>query len=345
MKILILGAFNKGALENYYISGLRSAGAECSFFDIAETYYQSIRDSTVNKIINKIFPDFFFDKINKALFHFISNQQFDVILVFKGLTLYESSIEKLKQHAKILCCYNPDHPFRFYSPGSGNRHIINSIKHYDIYFTYSENICRQLKQEWKSDSYVIPFGFDGSNAPGKDLDNSTYINKWLFIGTWDKYRMNWLSNLSINSLNIYGDAKWAGSNGKNNITANAYQGKPLYDGEYKVAIKNASGIINLLRRQNIEEQSHNMRTFEVPGYGGLMIANRTDEQQSFFEEDKEAVYFDSAEELSDKINFLAKHPSSISSIKAAAFLRASCSGYSYSDRSSEMFRILKNYSK
>ncbi len=92
----------------------------------------------------------------------------------------------------------------------------------------------------------------------------------------------------------------------------------IYDGQYIEAIQNASGVINLLRRQNIEEGSHNMRTFEVPGYGGLLIANRTTEQRDFFEEDKEAIFFESVEELNDKLNFLGRNKEIVNRIKQAA---------------------------
>ena len=104
--------------------------------------------------------------------------------------------------------------------------------------------------------------------------------------------------------------------------AAAYRGGPIYNRQYTEAIQNAAGVINLLRRQNIEEESHNMRTFEVPGYGGLLIANRTEEQSSFFEEDKEAVFFNGVEELNEKLNFLGRNREFIERIKKAARIRS-----------------------
>ncbi len=165
MKILILGAFNPGALENYYFRGLQQAGADCSRFDIAADYYAAISHSLLNKVINKLDGDYFSKDINKNVLGFLRNKRFDVILVFKGMTLYTSTIEKLKAHTTILCCYNPDHPFKFFSPGTGNKHILDSIPLYDIYFTFSTNISEQLKKDWNAESYVIPFGYDDSELP------------------------------------------------------------------------------------------------------------------------------------------------------------------------------------
>ena len=343
MKILILGAFNKGALENYYLRGLQRAGADCSRFDIAQDYYSAISHSLLNKAINKIDGSFFLKGINEKLFQYLLNKHFDVILVFKGLTLYESTIEKLRAHTIILTCYNPDHPFKFYSPGSGNSHILKSIAHYDFYFTYSGNICEQLKRDWKVKSYVIPFGYDDTNDSEPRTNGCFYENKWLFIGTWDRERMTWLMKIHKENLNIYGDDKWSARAGRNNTVAEAYQGRALYNEDYKSAIRNASGIINLLRRQNIQEGSHNMRTFEVPGYGGLLISNRTEEQEYFFEEDKEAIFFDGVEELNDKLSYLNRNREVINKMKLAARIRSEESGYGYSCRSKQLFQLLTEH--
>ncbi len=343
MKVLLLGAFTKGALENYYFNGLQRAGACCSCFDIAEDYYTAISHSILNKAINKVNGSFFLKDINKNLFQFLLNKRFDAILVFKGLTLYASTIEKLKTYTDILCCYNPDHPFKFFSPGTGNRHILESISHYDIYFTYAQNICEQLKRDWKVDSYVIPFGYDDSDDSELKSTGSVYENKWLFIGTWDRERMAWLNKVHKDNLHIYGDDKWSSHGAKNKAIATAYQGKSLYDKEYKEAIKNAAGVINLLRRQNIEEGSHNMRTFEVPGYGGLLVANRTEEQEFFFEEDKEAIFFDGVEEFNDKLDFLNRNKGIVERIKLAARARSEKSGYSYNCRSKQLYQLLSEH--
>ena len=119
-------------------------------------------------------------------------------------------------------------------------------------------------------------------------------------------------------------------------------GYPLYNEQYAHACKNSLGIINFLRKQNLVEGSHNMRTFEVPGYGGLLIANRTQEQLEFFEEDKEAVYFGNLQELEDKLTFLSARKSLVETLKSQALLRARKSNYSYSHRTKQLSDILKS---
>lgn len=341
MKVLLLGSFDIGALENYYVKGLLSKTSYLDKFDIAEGYYSKLNDALINKVISKAIPSFFFRSINTQLLQFVNKRQYDVILVFKGLTLFPQTINELKKNTRLLCCYNPDHPFKFFSEGSGNRNILDSISLYDIYISYSRRIAADLNAQYKVNAYSVPFGYDDSSFPQETRQAEDFYNKWLFIGAYDRQRALFLEKLDDNDVDIYGDSKWR-SRSKNNI-GKKYKGQPLYNMNYKQAIRYSNGVFNLLRRQNIEEESHNMRSFEVPGYGGVLIANRTEEQMYFFEDNKEAVYFDSMDELKDKLDYLRKNPGKIDAIKSAALQRSKSSSYSYTDRSEELYRIFENH--
>jgi spore maturation protein CgeB len=339
MKILILGAFGKGAMELYYVRGLKNEGTDITTFDIATPYYETLDRSVINKVINKLSPAIFYKPVNKALVQFVQGKKYDVILVFKGLTLFPQTIKLLKEHARLLCCYNPDHPYKFFSEGSGNANIADSISLYDMYFTYAVQVTNDLRKLYKVNAYTIPFGYDDTAPVHAGVTDSDIKSKWLFIGAFDNERAAFLHQLGEENLAIYGDAKWNSRNPFNRFIKAAYKGRAIYDEEYKSTVAAGAGVFNLLRQQNIEERSHNMRTFEVPGYGGLLISNRTEEQSAFYEEDREAVFFDSIDELKDKLHYLQAHPNQIEKMKAAALVRSQRSNYSYQHRSREMYRI------
>lgn len=343
MKILLLGSFDRGALENYYVNGFLSKPITLEKFDITESYYSKLAASLANRVINKVKPSIFFRSINALLLEYIDKRYYDAIIVFKGLTLFPHTIAELKKKTRLLCCYNPDHPFKFFSEGSGNENILKSIQFYDIYFSYARRIATDLQSRYKVGSYVVPFGYDSASFPPESDQGKQFGDKWLFIGAFDNARALFLKRLDESDIDIYGDSKWISRNRNNIVGKKYYRGKPLYNVDYKQAIRYSNGVFNLLRRQNLEEQSHNMRTFEVPGYGGVLIANRTEEQMSFFEDNKEAVYFDSIDELKDKLHYLRKHPRRIEEIKSAALERSKRSGYSYADRSDEIYRIIENH--
>ena len=106
--------------------------------------------------------------------------------------------------------------------------------------------------------------------------------------------------------------------------------RELWCAEYSKAIQAASIVLGLLNHAN--RDLHTARSFEIPACGGFMLAERTDEHCSFFEEDKEAVYFSSMDELVDKLLFYISNELARRKIAEAGYLRCTTSGYQYSDR-------------
>jgi len=64
----------------------------------------------------------------------------------------------------------------------------------------------------------------------------------------------------------------------------------------------------------------------------MMIADRTDEHQEFFEEGKEAEFFSSTEELVDKVRFYLSNESLREQIACNGYRRCLTAGYSYKNR-------------
>jgi spore maturation protein CgeB len=64
--------------------------------------------------------------------------------------------------------------------------------------------------------------------------------------------------------------------------------------------------LNVLNAENLG--GPNMRTFEVPGSGGVMLARYSAEQQEFFPENEAAIYYRSPAEIDDKIDRVMHDP-------------------------------------
>ena len=88
-----------------------------------------------------------------------------------------------------------------------------------------------------------------------------------------------------------------------------------------------------------------MRTFEVSACGGFLLSVRTDEAKSFFEEDREAAYFSSPEELKEKIDFYLKNDGLRKQIAEAGYKKLVDSDYSYTDRAKKIIEVYKNFQK
>lgn len=88
----------------------------------------------------------------------------------------------------------------------------------------------------------------------------------------------------------------------------AIRGAQIYGAEMVKAVRAARISINILRVQN--QNSHNMRTFEIPGCRGLMASQFSAEQNEFFEGGRAAIYFkspgDAVAKIADVISQEAK---------------------------------------
>ena len=57
-----------------------------------------------------------------------------------------------------------------------------------------------------------------------------------------------------------------------------------------------------------DKNSHNMKSFEIPALGGLMLTNFSREQMLFFEQNKECFMYKNKKDFINKIKFIFSHP-------------------------------------
>jgi len=246
--VLILGSLSSGALEHQYSRGFKLAKWTVSSLDIQNKSNIKKDRNLASKILHRITPNHFYKEINMEVISFAKNNKPLIILIFKGMELFPETLLELKKYCKLLCNYNPDHPFKFYSKGAGNANVINSIKHFDLHFSYSENICRQLNIDYKVNSYCVPFGYDETLKPVKSKA-ANLLEQILFIGAWDKDRALKIKALAEFNVQVFGPDIW---NKKLKSLKNInYYNEPLYAQDYVNACYSATGVLNFLRPQNI----------------------------------------------------------------------------------------------
>lgn len=108
------------------------------------------------------------------------------------------------------------------------------------------------------------------------------------------------------------------------------QGGEVYGDDYARALTGARIGLGFLRA--VCPDQHTTRTFEIPACRSLLLADRTDEHQSFFEEGVEADFFSSEAELTDKVAFYVRDEPARARVVAAGLDRCRRSGYAYEDR-------------
>ncbi len=108
------------------------------------------------------------------------------------------------------------------------------------------------------------------------------------------------------------------------------QGNEVYGDDYARALSGSRIGLGFLRK--ICPDQHTTRTFEIPACGSMLLADRTGEHQEFFTEGEEAEFFNSKEELVDKLRFYVRNEGARARVAAGGHQRCKDAGYSYMNR-------------
>ena len=338
MKLLIIGSDKVFSIENFYFRYLNELEVNTKRFTAQAIFYDYyFSGSTVNKILFKLGLSNIIATINKQFIDVVNEFNPEIIWVFKGMEITPTSLKWAKAKGIKLVNYNPDNPFIFTGKGSGNANITNSIGLYDFHFTYNLEIQKQLEKEYNAKTGFLPFAYDVNQSLYDLCANETEIVKACFLGNPDKIRATFLEQLAAKgiAIDVFGN-DWNKFVTHKNITTHS----PVYENEQWKTLRKYRVQINLMRIHN--EDSHNMRTFEVPGIGGLQVAPFTKEHNLFFEDGKEIFLYKDVDECIEKINYLlGLNAAQANELRTAARQAAINKKHSYKDRALQVFETLK----
>lgn len=337
MNLLIVGADNFNSLENLYFNNLKKLDVNILNFPAHTLFTSYYNRNLFNKIIFKSGFSSIYSSINLGFKTAVEQLNPDVIWIFKGMEISPDSLRWASSRGIKLVNFNPDNPFIFSGEGSGNMNITNSISLYDYHFTYNLSVKRKF-DELNLKSYFLPFGFELSDGTFERIAEEDEILSTCFVGNPDKARVSALLQLAESGVKIdlYGHL-W-----KNFISHPKIRLFPaVFGDEFWKILRKYRVQINLMRPHN--HDSHNMRTFELPAIGGIMVAPKTSEHQLFFKDKSEAFFFSSLDECVEIVKSLLNLSlDEANSVRNNARNRSINSGYSYSCRSQFVLEILKS---
>jgi len=293
IKLLLIGSDYEWSVECSYLKALKNIQIDCDLYAVQNIFYDYYYASLYHKIIFRLGLSTILKKINKDLVLFVEQYAPTHIWVFKGMEVLPNTLQEWKSKGIKLINYNPDNPFIFTGSGSGNKNITNSINLYDWYLSYDSTVVKQLEQ-MNIHSSLFPFAIDMPT----DLNFSKAalgINKIAFIGNPDQERIVFLNQLAEFKIpiDVYGH-NW------NKFSL--HKGIEVHDAidkaAYQQVVPKYRAVLNLMRIHNLD--SHNMRSLEIPAYGGVQLASRTKDHARFFEDGKELFLFSDAQEAASQ---------------------------------------------
>jgi len=306
--ILIIGSKEKFTLDYIYFKTFKYLGYDTDFFNIEK----SINYRIIAKIKN-YFNETNHKLLRKKLISFFKKRKkkYSLIIFFKSIYLDIKTLDKVRTingYGQIINIF-PDDPLDINNSTISNKTFLKTISEFDLFCIWSENIKKKLNKRFRTNILYLPFGYDSLKKYNIKKKSSKRVNEILFIGTYEKKRFDILNKIKFKK-NIFG-GNWSRFSIKKLKNANI--SNHIYDKQIANKMNKYAIALNILRAQNLS--SHNMKTFEIPAFNGLMLTTRSKEQNSFFKENKSCFMYASINELNKKINFIFDNPNKAEAVR------------------------------
>ena len=269
---------------------------------------------------------------NEEICNKVKNKNYDLIWIDKGIIINPltfQTINRYQPNAKLVG-YSPDYMCYRHNQ---TKQFLESLPYYDVYVTTKSYAVSKLKEMGCKDVYFV------GNAYQEGFHKPYYLTAEErarfgclvgFIGAWEQKRSDSICYLAENGIRVkvWGSKEWEQiAQAHPNVE---FAGRELLDDSYCKAICGCEISLCFLRKKNLDLQT--TRSIEIPACGSMMIAERTSEHKILFNEDKEAVFFDTNEELLKKVKYYIEHEEERKAIALAGHHRCVNSGYSNKGR-------------
>lgn len=255
----------------------------------------------------------------------------DIVWVDKGLCFGPAEVSEWRQYARAVVHANNDD---WLNPAYHWQSFRSAVAEYDAHIvTRPVNVAELALQ---GAQHVVKTWFAYEKSVHKPVGVPQTDPQIVFAGRADPERLDLFGALARRGVRIrvYGG-------GYDTLAFNpfvsidsSYPTGP----DYAKVLESARACLGLLARQSRDQ--HTCRTMEIPASRGLLVAERTPEHESLYEDGREALFFSNEDELVDKLN-VAADATENARIRMNGYERATHSGYDHLTRSRELLGILE----
>lgn len=336
-RVLYVGPLGNGGTCLQRMNSMVSLGYEVTGLDTRPTLFKMV----LLKIFRRLYGPLDLSKTNERILKSVKEFSPDIIWIDKGLTIDAKTIARVKDVSPrtLVVSYSPDDML---NPDNQSRQYLGALPLYDLHITTKSYNVSELKALGAKKVFFIGNGFcPDIHRPVvvTDEEKKYFGGQVGFIGTYEEARAESIAFLAKNGVpvKIWGEwpSGWAREKGINNIEI---MGREVLADEYAKAICSFDINLSFLRKANRDLQT--TRSIEIPACGGFMIAERTDEHRSLFREGVEAEFFDSNEELLEKVKYYLTHGEERKQIAKAGYERCIKEGYSNQERLKTIFNYI-----
>ncbi len=276
---------------------------------------------------------------NQKILASFRSQAWDILWIDKGLTIEPDTLTEIKTRypRTVIVGYSPDDMLQRYNQ---SRQFLAHLPLYDIYFTTKSYGVEELQSLGCQRAEFVGNAFDPAThkpMPLTSIDRIKLGGPVGFVGSYELDRATSMSYVASHEIPI---RIWGPYWHKCHFTDKGLviENRSIWAQDYALALCAFDINLAFLCKKNRDLQT--TRSIEIPACSAFMLAERTDEHLQLFEEGKEAEFFDSNEELLDKVKYYLAHPVERKRIAAAGRKRCLKSGYSNHDRLRKMLRVV-----
>jgi len=343
MKIVYVGPLWYGGTCLQRMETLRQLGHQILPVDTEPEDVHRKSQRLIYRVKRKLLGPSDLAKANQNLIQLLKKHNVNMLWLDKALNIRPETLNIVRQinPKTIIVGYSPDDMMAKHNQ---TRNFLKGISLYDIYFTTKSFNVNELQALGCPRVVFVGNAYDPKLHEPVVVtykDQLKFGGKVGFIGAYEKERAEQLLYLAENgvSVRVWGP-NWR-QNRKLSHPNLKMEGRALWGGDYAKAI--CSFDINLAFLCKVNRDLQTTRSVEIPACGAFMLAERTDEHLSLFEEGKEAEFFSTNKELLEKVRYYLTHEEDRGKIANAGRNRCLKSGYSYRDRLSEMLSIISEY--
>lgn len=291
------------------------------------------------RVRRRLFLNYESNRINKAVISAARAVQPDIVWIDKGLSITSETLQRVKGICPeaILVSFSPDDMM---NPNNQTEHYLDCIPIYDHHITTKTYNVNELQLLGAHSVIMINNSYcRRSHKPvSLTLEQRLRLGGPVgFIGYWELEREEYMSFLAESNIpiRVWGPWKRRCRTFHRNMVV---EGKIAWGDDYAPTLCAFDINLCFLRKENRDLQT--TRSIEIPACGAFMLAERTDEHLSLFKEGEEAEFFETKEEMRDKISYYLKHGAHRRKIALAGYNRCRKEGYSYTERFRQVMNII-----
>ena len=245
------------------------------------------------------------------------------------------TIRYLKKLNAITTTYYNDDPFSIKQPLGLHRLFKQTIPYYDHHFVFrKKNVTDFISYGAKSVSHLKPFYSTDKLFLG-NIDKSMHFEyDAVFIGHWEAdNRKPWLEKLAAQNFRVaVRGSIWSDVLDRNTNLLGPFN--LVFGDDFSKLYRSARAGICFFSKINNDQWTR--RPLEIIASGGLLVCERTPESITYFQENEEAFFFSSLEELIQIVQYIRNNPDIAMQVRKRGRDRLFQEKHTLNDRITEM---------